>query len=521
MMFVEKQLPLIQGRVDLIQKEVQIFRQKYAFNDPESQLLLISRLSSNLSEQQQAVNLELADAKSSLARLKEKNGTLAALNSATVYQQLIAYQRQLDIQIAMESTRLQEDNPTIQMLKEKQASMFSLLNQESERYLGVKLAELVSKIQALEVQNQELAKMKYRIEQQRQQLPILVRQYSELQRKLQFANDSLNRFLSTRENLQIQISQTEQNWQVLKPAIQPELPINSTDILKTLIPALSASVLLGISAALIKENLNNTYPTTNILQKKVKLPILGNIPFEKELQSYQDSTSKRKLPNALPEEVSSLAIVTNHDLSKYSAQFLEALRVLHANIQLLGTECQIRSLIMSSAMPGDGKSTVAFHLAQVATTMGYKVLLVDADLRQPKIHTLCNLNNLWGLSNLISTNLPLGEAIRQLPSMKELSVLTAGPIPPDPTKLLSSEKMKRLSVEFSNHFDLVIYDSPPLVGLADTSLLAPLTDGVVMLVRIDKTDSSILKRALDNLKSSRMNLLGMVSNGQKNQYSDY
>lgn len=524
--FVEKQLKTSQNRVDQIQIEQQIFRQKYNLNDPETQVGQITTAFETLNQQRQIINSQLLDAKENLAHLRERNGALAALNNATIYQQLITYQRQLDIQIAMESTRLQEDNPSMQVLKEKRESILSLLNQESQRYLGIKIAELVTRVQILEVQSQELAKNENRLEQQRKQLPVLARQYSEIQRKLQIASESLNRFLSTRETLQIQISQTELDWQLLQPPIKPDRPIISTDITRILIPGLSASILLGIGAAILKENLNNTYPSANILQKKVKLPFLGNIPFEEQLQSYQDLTSKQKItkakiPNSLAEDNPSLTVESNQDLSKYSGQFLEALRILYTNIQLLSTDRQIRSITISSAMAGDGKSTVAFHLAKVATAMGHKVLLVDADLRQPKIHTLSDLNNLWGLSNLISTNLPIGEVIRQLPSMNQLSVLTAGPIPPDPTKLLSSEKMKRLIADFQNTFDLVIYDAPPLVGLADASLLTPLTDGMLMLVRIDQTDSTVLKRALDNLKISRMNVLGIVSNGQKSNFGSY
>jgi polysaccharide biosynthesis transport protein len=145
--------------------------------------------------------------------------------------------------------------------------------------------------------------------------------------------------------------------------------------------------------------------------------------------------------------------------------------------------------------------------------MGQRVLLVDANLRQPEIHNLANLNNLWGLSNLISTNLPLEDVIKEIPSMRQLSVITSGPLPPDPGKLLSSARMSLLMEEFQKNFDLVIYDAPQLVGLADASLLAPHTNGVLLVTRMNKTDSSVLKRALEDLKLSRINILGVVGNG--------
>jgi polysaccharide biosynthesis transport protein len=522
-LFVERQLPFIQNRVDQIQKELQTFRQKYDFVDPEAQSGQVVNQTTNLSEQRRLVDGKIAEARANLSFLQEKNGKLAVLNDAILYQQLLNQVRQLEVQIATESTRLQDNNPTIETLKEKRASLLPLLKNEEQRFLGTKIAEVTTQLQTLEVQSQELAKVEQKIELQRKQWPILARQYTELQRKLQVATESLNRFLSTRENLQIQISQAELGWQLLEAPTKPKLPVSNASIKRYLIPGLIASIALGIGVALLLEKLDNTYHSVQALKEKVKLPLLGNIPFEKQIESIEDHipTQKFSITRILTPILKGIPGLAVQVPSSYSAKFLEALRVLYTNVQFLSSERPIASIIISSAMPRDGKSTIAFHLAQVATGMGKRVLLVDADLRQPKIHTLSGLNNLWGLSNLISTNLPASEVIRQLPSMNQLSVITAGPIPPDPTKLLSSERMRQLMIDFHNAFDLVIYDSPPILGLADTSLLAPYTDGILLVVKIDKTDSSMMQQTLDHLKFSRMNALGMVSNGQKSNIKSY
>jgi polysaccharide biosynthesis transport protein len=514
--FVETQLPSLQKRVDEIQKDLQLFRQKYDFIDPDTQAQQIAAQVNNLSGQRLAVNQQLAQARGNLAGLQGKEGALAALNNATVYQQLIIQVGQLESQIAAESARFQEDSPSIRTFKDKRDNLLPLLNQEARRFLNVKFADVATQVQSLEVQSQELAKAEQKLE----QLPVLARQYTEMQRNLQVATESLNRFLTTRETLQIQVAQTELPWQLIQAPTKSETPVSS-DVKRSLITGFFASLAIGIGIAILIEKLDNTYHTASALKEKISLPLLGTIPFEKQLQNGQHGTSKQNIPivrvtDSLRESVPGLAVIPDQGKSNYSPKFLEALRVLCTNIQLLSSDRPIRSIIISSAMSGDGKSTVAFHLAQIATAMGQRVLLVDADLRQPTIHTLSNLNNLWGLSNLISTNLPVGEVIRKVPSMNELSVVTSGPIPPDPTKLLSSEKMKRLMEEFHNTFDLVIYDAPVLVGLADASLIAPHTNGILLVVRMDKTDSSVLKRALDNSKLSRMNVLGVVGNAQKN-----
>jgi polysaccharide biosynthesis transport protein len=197
------------------------------------------------------------------------------------------------------------------------------------------------------------------------------------------------------------------------------------------------------------------------------------------------------------------------------SSFLEALRVLHTNIRMLSSDQPIRSIIISSALPGDGKSTVVAHLAQVATAMGQRVLVVDTDLRKPQIHERLQLSNKLGLSNLIADDLPLKSVIQQFDPSGQLFVLTAGKIPPDPTKLLASQKMQQLMGTFERCFDLVIYDAPPTTGLADVSLIGQRTDGLILVTRMDKTDRTVLKQTIETLKLAQITTLGLIANGVK------
>ncbi|BDA72933.1 hypothetical protein CAL7716_070990 [Calothrix sp. PCC 7716] len=516
--FIERELPASQQRVDAIQRDIQFFRQQNNFVDPDAQAQQIASQLNLLSQQRLAVNQQLAQARSNLSELSGENGKLAVLNDATVYQQLLVQVRQLEALIATELARYQEESPSIRTLREKRDNLLPLLTQEAQRFMDVRTAQAATQVQTLEVQSNELASSEKRLQEMRKQLPVQARKYTELQRKLQVATESLNRFLTTRETLQIQISQNELPWQLIQPPSKPESPVSS-DTKRALIMGLLGSMVAGVGAAVLQEKLDNTYHTVSALKEGVNLPLVGTIPFERQLQSGQNRSNKQistiKTISSQHPSIPELSIARVSDYGHYSEKFLEALRVLYTNIQFLGSDRPIRSIVVSSAINSDGKSTIAFHLAKIAAVMGQRVLLVDANLRQPAIHTLANLNNLWGLSNLISTNSPIEEVIRQYPQIKELSIITSGPTPPDPIKLLSSEKIKRLMAEFQNTFDLVIYDTPHLDELADASLLAPYTNGILLAVRMDKTDTSLLKRALDNLKLSRINILGIVGNAQK------
>ncbi|MFB8789859.1 MAG: CpsD/CapB family tyrosine-protein kinase [Potamolinea sp.] len=198
-----------------------------------------------------------------------------------------------------------------------------------------------------------------------------------------------------------------------------------------------------------------------------------------------------------------------------ASPFLESFRSLHTNIRFLGSDTPIHSIVISSGTPADGKSTVAVNLAQAAAAMGQRVLLVDADLRRPQVHKILGLENQDGLSNVIATGITAKQAIQRLPMWDHLYVLTAGQQPPDPTRLLSSKKMQHLMEQFHAVFDLVIYDTPPVLGLADGRLLAPHTDGVVMVAGLGRTDRSILMQALDGMRFSSATVLGVVANGVK------
>ena len=454
---------------------------------------------------------------------------LAILNDAPLYQQLIAQQRQLDTQISGELARFQGDNPVIQTLQDKRDNLLPIINAEAKRILNTKIAQAAVLIRKVEVDNQQLTQAEQQLQIKLEQLPVLSRQYTDIQRNLQLANESLTRFLANREQLQIEVAQTELPWELIQAPTQLQNPI-SPNVSRNLLLGFVASSLLGLGAAKLIEEMDNTYHTNESIQDKIRLPILGTLPFDKfsvdTSLNFNNRLNDDKLVRAdifQGADKSSRTLRRQTSENRYYGQgeFWESLQVLYSNIQLLNSDEPISSLVISSAMPGDGKSTIAFNLAKIATAMGKKVLLVDSDLRRPQIHKLSELNNLWGLSNLISSSQDVDQVIREVPAIKNLSVITSGPIPPDPARLLSSDRMKQLMEYFRQNFDLVIYDSPPMLGLVDARLIAPNTDGVMLVVRMNKTDKSALAQVQDTLKTYPINLLGLVVNADKSQFGQY
>jgi succinoglycan biosynthesis transport protein ExoP len=524
--FVDTKLPEIRTRLGELQKEMQMFRQRYDFIDPENQSQVISSQIQSLAQQRLTINQQLTAARASYDRLQRREEQLAILNTAPLYQTLIAQQRQLDTQISGELTRFQPDNPVIRTLQEKRANLLPIIEAEAARTINIRISEATDLIKKIEVDAEYLTRAEKQVQLKLDQLPVLSRQYAEILRNLQIANESLNRFLAAREQLQIEIAQTELPWELIQAAFVPQYPI-SPDIPRNLMLGFVASSLLGIGAAFLREQTDNTYHNVENIKDKIGIPLLGSLPFNKNLVqnpyfnlTNTDKDEKQEVavdPLIASDQVSNTSLVGRSRFSYYYGQgsFWESLQVLYSNLQLLNSDRPISSLVVSSAIPGDGKSTVGFSLAKTAAIMGKKVLLVDCDLRKPKVHKLTQLNNLWGISSLISSDIDVNQVIQQMPALNGLSVITAGPIPPDPARLLSSDKMSQLMKYFTDNFDLVIYDSPPLSGLVDTRSIAINADGIILVVRIDNTDKSVLREVIDTLKVSPINLLGLVVNGEK------
>lgn len=513
--FVENQLPGLQSQVDGIQDQLEAFRRQYDFITPDMRSGQLSAQTSSLNEQRLALDRDLSGAQQTLTNLQAENGALVALDNAPVYQQLLSELRSVETTIAEELTRFTPDSLAIRVLKERRENILPLLQQEAQRVVGAQQAIALNNLQVMEVQSNTLAEAEQQTAQGLTQLPSLIRRYTDLERELEVSTEALTRFRLTRETLEIEAAQTEIPWQLIEVPVQPTEPI-SPDLKRSLILSIVASLLAGLGAALLLEKLDNVYHSIDELKAGTKLPLLGTLPFNSALRERSGMGA-----DAIAHLSAALSKLQLGGRGYYSyggdseSSFLEALRVLHTNLRMISSDRPIRSVIISSALPGDGKSTVCAHLAKVAAAMGQRVLVVDVDLRQPRLHERLELSNELGLTNLIADDLPLKSVMQQVTLTEQLFVLTAGKIPPDPTKLLASQKMKQLMESFERCFDLVLYDAPPAAGLADVSLIGQQSDGLVLVTRMGKTNRTALKQTIETLKLAQIATLGIVANGVK------
>jgi capsular exopolysaccharide synthesis family protein len=525
--FVNRQLPELQARVQSLQQQLKAFRQRYTLVDPDTRAQNVTAQLGALQQRREETQTSIIETQGTYNNLQRQLGnrapaeaiTASTMSTSTAYQGLLAKLREAEVAVAQASVTYQPEAPQMQALVETRDKLLSLLSQESKRILGNRrlspqqanmsgieqelnnqLVQTANTLQALQIRARALGEAESRLRKDFELYPDLSRQHTDLQRQLKIATASLERLLETRESLEIKAAQQAQPWKLLSAAALPREPI-SPNIPRNLTLGLLGALLLGGGAALLAEKFKDVFHSVDDLRSSVTLPILGIVPYQKLLLRLKPQVRS----NALLEDVTG-------DTGYTANGFTESFRSLFSSLQFLESEVQVKSLVISSATPAEGKSTTAYNLAMGAAAMGLRVLLVDADLRRPTVHDKAGLPNIQGLSNVLTLKVPVQEVMQQSARESNLYVITSGPTPPDPTRLLSSETMKQLMQQLHDFFDLVVYDAPPLLGFADSLLLSPKTNGCLMVVGLGHSERAAVREALEQCRVSRVPMLGIAAN---------
>jgi capsular exopolysaccharide synthesis family protein len=189
----------------------------------------------------------------------------------------------------------------------------------------------------------------------------------------------------------------------------------------------------------------------------------------------------------------------------------EAYRTLRTNIHFSSVDEQIRIIMVASAQAGEGKTTTVSNLAVAYAQEGKKVLLIDADLRKPSLHRVFTVSNHSGLTSVLSGQYPFQEVVKET-HVENLDVITSGPIPPNPSEMLSSLKMKSVLEEIKNLYEIILFDTPPVLAVTDALIVSSMSEGVVLVVSSNKVKKEMVKKAKSNLEHVNARILGVVLN---------
>lgn len=207
----------------------------------------------------------------------------------------------------------------------------------------------------------------------------------------------------------------------------------------------------------------------------------------------------------------SINVLTTGRKNKQTA---EQFRTIRSNINFASRNSEIRSIAVCSSNSGDGKTMTATNLAIVFSQGGKKVLLVDADMRKPEIHHMFELPNFYGLSNYLIGQKRLEDIITKT-YISDLDIVTSGIIPPNPAELLGSIEMEQFNLQVESLYDVVIYDTPPVLAVTDATLIANQCDGTLLVVRYKKTELKDVENVKVQLSMAGANLIGALLNGKK------
>ena len=541
---IKDQLRKATDEVTVSEANLQRFRRNQNLIDPETQAKTIETTLNTVQQERQTTRSQyeeaLAKQRSLQAQLNRspQNALVSSrLSQSTRYQGLLNEIQKTELALAQERLRFTDDTPSVQKLQEQLQSQKQLLQKEVSRTLGQtsnpvlssgdnllqqgqlgeidlnltgQLVETQTTIVALTARDQTLAAKEKELQRDLKRFPSLLAYYNRILPQLQFSRERLEQLLRSEQKLRQELSKGGFNWEVVE---EPQEGVQTgPNIRQNLLLGAVIGLMLGGIAAFIREASDDSVHTTAELEKQVSLPLLGTTA---KLPPAKPRESMIKLPFGKPEVLAPWTIQVLQSPPRW-----ESLDLIYKNIELLNNVSDLRSLMVTSALPDNGKSALALGLAMSAARLHKKVLLIDANLRNPNLHKQLNLPNEQGLSTLLESEVNLPNQISvPYSGSSYIDILTAGPIPTDPAHLLSSPRMKQLMAGFEENYDLVLIDAPSVLGLVDAMLTASSCRSVIIMASIGKVTRTQLNQATAML--SKLNLIGVVANGVSSSDSTY
>ncbi|MBO8240563.1 polysaccharide biosynthesis tyrosine autokinase [Prochlorococcus marinus XMU1412] len=517
--FLNKQAPGIKDKENQLQTKLVAFRNKHKLIDP-------IREGESLKAQQRMIEKNIIDINSTISRLKDVrkeilNGSITATGfreqigtglsiadfDQSLLDQLIAVEREL----AIAKTKFTSKSSIVKGLKTRlnQIQPIILKNQIDAVDTAINLNESLLRNTKESLKQLELEFLKQ---------PELIKEYKRIEGELLIASQDLIKLNSSIKSFELELAQSNIPWRLISSPKMSPSPIKPS-FRRNLQFGLLISIIFGILAALLRDRMDHVFHSSKEIKDNLNYPILGEIPF---IKSFSELRSEKS-------EMLSIMVGDGTQKEKFNNKkdiyqrffYTEALRNLFTSIRFSNTDESIKLLTITSSLPKEGKSLLNVLLAKTLNDMGEKVLIIDADMRRPQIHSRLNLDNILGLSNLLTDNdINLEKVIQPLQNFKNLSVMTSGTIPPDPTRLLSSKRFKEIlsEIKSSNKYDIILFDTPPVLGLADTILLSENLDGIILLVSLGSVDRSLPRESLMRLQTTKTNILGVVTNAIKDEY---
>ena len=418
-------------------------------------------------------------------------------------------QADLHIQIADLNTQFGPSYPKLAQLNNQLKEVDSQIQGEMKKLVGKVRGQYTTALQRESMLREALEKQK----QEANKLNESAIQYNILKRDSESYRQLYEGLLQRMKEAGVSAGLKSNNFRIVDTARVPGGPIEP-NIPRNLLFASVLGLMSGVGLAFLLEGLDNTVRTTEQAQIISGLASLGMIPL--------GSKSSREGPNgkrlALASSNEAVELITQ---ARPQSQMAESYRALRTSLLLTNLGAPPKVIMVTSALPQEGKSTTSINTAIVLAQKGVRVLLIDADLRRPSIHKTLGMGPRSGLSNVLTGSATLQQAVARSPVLPNLFILPAGTPPPNPAELLASAQMREVLSELSLQYDHIVVDTPPTLSVTDAVVLSPRADAVILVIRSGQTTKQALRRSRDVLTRVKAKVAGVLLNAVDLTSPDY
>ena len=527
--FIEAQLNDAEARVKRAEAEVWAFREANRIISPGAEstvlLSLVTQVRGDIEKvRQQRTELEVAQqrlARPSPAGASERifidstNPTLLRLQ--TVYAELLLERNNLALEVT-------DRHPRLRALDDRMREVWA----EIRREVGAQIAMLRAREEILTRQMGDLL-------QKNREVPAIELSLQRLQREAR-SNDDLLTLLRTRhQEALIKEAEKIDEVSIVRPATEPDAPLGGETLNTVLVGAL-LGLTLGLVLAFVQETLDTSIGTIEDVEAYLEVPVLGVVPHIDARETVQRILERRPaLAQMDPEALLSHALLITHFDPK--SPVAEAYRTLRTNVQFARMERSGKVLVVTSPTLQEGKTTTIVNLALTMAQSGQRTLLVGANLRRPSIHRFFGIEREPGLADILVGSVAWRDCIRTVadilmgrfemedimaaPGLDNLHIIEAGPIPANPSELLSTPAMAAFLRDVRDAYDVVLIDTPPILPVTDSAIVASQADGVILVYQAGKVGRLVLKRAKIHVENVGGKVWGVVLNDVKTEIAGY
>jgi len=553
--FLEKQLDVTSKKLAISEEDLRAYKianEVFALSEETKEMIInMVEFEAQLSSAQtelQIVEKKLTYLKGELTKVDETLGVEMVSISSPVLEQLRQKLIESESQLAIFLTKkgYTQNHPQLISLQNEIDNIKLQMKSEIDKILEVnkysfnpldRRQELITDIISSEVNFQtataKVAGLETVVEEysvRMSGLPDAELELARLERSKAINEEVYSMLVQRYEEAKISEEGKLSNIRIINRATLPKFPV-SPKVKMNILIGLLLGLGLGIGAAFLIESLNTKLNNLSDVERYVKLPILGTIPDipldDKQLADIKDMMAKTKDQEKLQELATTQRQMIARLVPHYSPKspIAEAYRTFRTNAVSLPAKVPGggRIFLVTSSGPKEGKSTSSSNLAITLSQMRSKTVLIDCDMRRPMVHNLFNISRDNGLSRYLTTDeIDIHDIIK--PSgLDNLDIITAGHVPPNPSELLSSNKMDELFAKLREEYDYIIVDSPPIIAVTDALILSKKVDQLVLVIRVNSTEREIIEQAKSLLKNIDVKAAGVVVNGieVKKYYSGY